>query len=418
MKRHTWGLSRWLSALLFLCAWMAALCFAQQCGPLTQGAAVRWTGAGAGVSPADLCQAERWAAEDGSTSFPDLVLWQEQENQMLTDQTGERSTPVRLLTVFGQADLLWPGAFLRGGWPIRGDIQGIALDEAAAAALWGSTDVLGETVEWNGNTYTVRGVFQGDDGLALIQTEESSTQAMDRAILQFQDGGGGTETTAWLSQNGFPVGQVTDLPLLGWVLNSLAALPGLALGVVLLLRLGERLWRLRRSPLLLSQCLIPVLAAGGLTLWVLGFPWKIPDRLIPTRWSDFDFWTALAGELTEELWTAVSGAMGARDGLLWPAALGCLVWALAACALLAPAGRLRPETGTGLLLACLGAAGSVFVLTLLFARLGGGAPGRTWWLLPPLWLASDYGLRRHDAWLTADITPPGPALTAGEEERL
>lgn len=221
MKRHTWRLSRWLPALLFLCAWMAALCFAQQCGPLTQGAAVRWTGEGAGVSPADLCQAERWAAEDGSTTFPDLVLWQEQENQILTDRTGERSTPVRLLTVFGQAELLWPGAFLRGGWPVRGDIQGIALDEAAAAALWGSTDVLGETVEWNGNTYAVRGVFRGDDGLALIQTEESSIQAMDRAMLQFQDGGGGTETTAWLSQNGFPVGQVTDLPLLGWILNSL-----------------------------------------------------------------------------------------------------------------------------------------------------------------------------------------------------
>ena len=265
--------------------------------------------------------------------------------------------------------------------------------------------------------YAVRGVFRGDDGLALIQTEESSTQAMDRAMIQFQDGDGGTETTAWLSQNGFPVGQVTDLPLLGWFLNSLAALPGLVLGVVLLLRLGERLWRLRRSPMLFAQCMIPVLAAGGLTLWVLGFPWEIPDRLIPTRWSDFGFWAALAGELTEELWTAVSGAMGARDGLLWPSALGCLVWALAACALLAPAGRLRPETGTGLLLACLGAAGSVFALTLLSVRLGGGAPGRIWWLLPPLWLAADYGLRRHDAWLTADITPPGPTLTAGEEER-
>jgi|GEM_PF-6693436 len=68
----------------------------------------------------------------------------------------------------GDAFDVWPADFIYGGTPGSIDQYGIALSEALAFQLFGSTDILGQTITVNGDRRIIRGVFEGSANLSLI----------------------------------------------------------------------------------------------------------------------------------------------------------------------------------------------------------------------------------------------------------
>lgn len=390
------GLAALLAALALL-AWVAALFFAQRAADFSAGVSVRWTGEGAGVSPAQLLQAERWAREDGRENPPAATLWQEKADRSVTDETGERSAAATHLECYGDAAEFYPETLLAGSYPSREDAAGCIIDEAVASGIWGSASVVGQRLKLDGRTYSVRGVFKGDSGLILTQGEGDSAQTYGNLLLRLPDGGGETEARAWLSQNGFSGGEVLDLPFLSWCLGALSCLPALLLGLGLLLRVLRRGWRLKYSPVLLAQYIPIGIAFGALALWGMGFPWDLPDKVIPTRWSDFDFWSRLAGQASASLRAVFTSALSARDLAIWPAFLACVLTTAAACALvILAAERVRVDSGGTLLAAGLGAMVATFLLAAAFSAAGGVELTRSVWVLPLIWLAADGALRVHE----------------------
>ena len=49
---------------------------------------------------------------------------------------------------------------------------------------------------------------------------------------------------------------------------------------------------------------LPMLAVGAAAIsWVAGFPWTVPERFLPTRWSDGSFWSELANSVLDGVLT-------------------------------------------------------------------------------------------------------------------
>ena len=342
MKRQTSSAALFLLATLTLISWLGASFLAQHAGELSHGAVIRWK-AGGGISPVQLLRAERYAREDGGAAVPAAALWREHREGYVEGGAGRCSTSAAGLELFGDGGEVWPAAFRYGNYPARGDETGCAVDEAAADALWGSARVVGQAVLWKGKTYYVRGVMKGSGGLLLGQ--------------------GGEDAEPWPN---------------------------------LLLRLFQRGRALTAAPLLLVCYLPPALLGAGTVLWYAGAPWSVPERFIPTRWSDFEFWVRLFSGGMEKLRGYLTLAAVQRDLRYGALAAGCALLSLTALALAVLAAE-RAGVRTERVLAVRACAvwALTFGIALVFAPFGGVKVERPLWLLPAAWLLSDWCLERH-----------------------
>lgn len=342
MKRQTSSAALFLLATLTLISWLGASFLAQHAGELSHGAVIRWK-AGGGISPVQLLRAERYAREDGGAAVPAAALWREHREGYVEGGAGRCSTSAAVLELFGDGGEVWPAAFRYGNYPARGDETGCAVDEAAADALWGSARVVGQAVLWKGKTYYVRGVMKGSGGLLLGQ--------------------GGEDAEPWPN---------------------------------LLLRLFQRGRALTAAPLLLVCYLPPALLGAGTVLWCAGAPWSVPERFIPTRWSDFEFWVRLFSGGMEKLRGYLTLAAVQRDLRYGALAAGCALLSLTALALAVLAAE-RAGVRTERVFAVRACAvwALTFGIALVFAPFGGVKVERPLWLLPAAWLLSDWCLERH-----------------------
>ena len=377
-----------------LALWCISTFIAQRAGDMTHSVSARWPDGG--VSPAQLIGQEEFSRQDGAQNRPELTLWDENPSGQISDN-GDRTAEASVIELFGNTEEICFEELLVGAFPSRGDADGCAISEKTAFDLWGSRDVSGKTILVNGSVYSVRGVFRGNEGLVLVQRDSSSTKSFHNMQLRFHDGGSQAEAESFLIRAGFSGAQFLDLPLLGWFINALAQLPIFILGISILIRLLRRGLRLRSFPLLLSGYALPAGVAGATCLYLMGFPWSIPQRLIPTKWSDFEFWGRTVGSFIKSIKVWLSAAPTRWDMTFWPKLIFTAFLVIGATVLLAAAmERVKIKTGRGFMIGCLLSIGTILFIAVLLASHGGLKIDIGVWLMPWLWLGVDYGLYVHD----------------------
>lgn len=376
--------------------WCLACAFAGNVQALCGSVSVRWDAGG--VSPAELLRREEYSRQDGAENQPEATLWREELSRTVSDN-GERSRNADIVTVFGDASEAAPAPVLSGAFPARSDPEGCAVSSELAFSLWGSLDVLGMPVKLGDELYYVRGVFKSNESRLLIQASESSQESLSNMQLKFSDGGGREAAESFLTSANFGGGTVLDLPLLGWICEVLSLAPAVLLAAGILLRLIKRALTLRHyAALLLGYLPYAALAAAGTLLCLRSL--EIPARLIPTMWSDFDFWARLFTGLWQNLTVWLRGTPGARDMQLWPALIAMLLLVTAASFLLLTAARLvRMRSYSGLAVY-----GSVYMLGMCTCALAVsvlGAVTLDWavYLMPCVWLCTDFMLYLHEGHL-------------------
>jgi len=199
----------------------------------------------------------------------------------------------------GDAALIWPTQYDSGTAPGVTDGIGCTVSSALAWTLWGGIDVVGKTVEVDGVTRIVRGVFEGDDLLALLSVRDDDTEQHFTAaelsggpasparsnVEDFVRGAGlGTPDSILMDTPAFLAGFMTILPMLVLICYGLA----------LLLR-----WL--HTNFAIPWVLILFAALIGLAILLPGLLAILPDWVIPTRWSDFAFWGTLAKQIGTNL---------------------------------------------------------------------------------------------------------------------
>lgn len=241
------------------------------------------------------------AQNEGRPFWP--MFWREYEATFSSDYV---TSNTNCIAFSGDASLIWPAAYVSGAAPGVIDDVGCAVSDTLAWRLWGSLDVVGMTVQADGDTRVVRGVFSGEDELALISFSDENTaqcwSAVDLTGVPADVTRNGAENYAIAAGLGKPdiilmngpssvAGVFAVLPLVILSLYALALIVGFV----------RKRFPAARNPLFYA-CLILLAIVFPVILGML------PAWLIPTRWSDFSFWTSLLKQ----------AASGARNFLRAP----------------------------------------------------------------------------------------------------
>lgn len=281
-----------------------------------------WAGAGEGSAPQ--------TAAEGETALPPALadpairptFWQEE----LGTASGPRGgTEAAAVWVLGDAALAWPVRCLTGGMPGLYDEAGCAVSAGLAEALFGSREVVGCTVEWQGRACPVRGVFAGAEPrlVAAARPGQSFAAAELAGLEDVPD----TEQAAlrWAAGAGLGVSAVVCGPGLAALGELLAFLPLAAALGRLALAAGRGLRRCPPPTPQLAGWGLAFAAAGGLPLLAA----RLPGWLRPGRWSDTAFWRALLARLARQAKDLLALPPAGRDLLAKQWLLALLAAALA-----------------------------------------------------------------------------------------
>lgn len=224
---------------------------------------------------------------------PGLTFWCEETAEL---NGGWRRAEATVLLFKGDASLVLGADCVAGSLPAPLDSGGCAVSTALAWQLFGSEDAVGLTLSHEKRGYTVRGVFESEEPMALLPVAEASFTAVELPAEAETSGDPVGWTDARLVQSGLPEPDwrlYTALPAA--LARLLAWLPLLFGAVVLVAALARRAMALPFPTR--DGVFFALLGAAALALPVFFSVW--PSWLTPSRWSDFSWWSQTAGQLKE-----------------------------------------------------------------------------------------------------------------------
>ncbi len=192
----------------------------------------------------------------------------------------------------GMANDCLPADYVQGTAPGAAGQQ-CAISTVLAWQLFGSSDILGQTITLNHTAYTICGVFSAKTFTLLYPAKSGFTHAELRGVSEDTPKAAALQ---WAAAAGLPAVQSIDYgPQKVWFARVLCRLPAaLAGGCLLAAFLG---FAHSLPPLIRSSMYF--CAAIALALLLPCFLQSLPGWLIPGRWSDFSFWPHLFQEIEE-----------------------------------------------------------------------------------------------------------------------
>lgn len=291
---------RWLwlipAVLCAVCLWLGAV-YAERLGGIGSYTQMVMD------TPMSLWQArERLQSEENEEEPLSMVFWRQEEDSSIHARDLGRSAEADVLTAAGQTGIL----FQENSVLTEEDANGCLLSLDVAQKLFGSVNILGDEVTINGEKYEIRGVLKSKEGLAVVREragigvntilgQENQGKGFDRVKVKNQGEKGAKEMKNLLETRCGVEGTVLDLPLLGGIC-------GMSVWIVpLIMCLQFLVWLLknaRNAKKPGEKCLWWGIAAmfTVLLLYLAAGQLSIPKDIIPSRWSDFAFFSNLADE--------------------------------------------------------------------------------------------------------------------------
>ena len=267
-------------------------------------------------------EAEQICEVEAKQEYPAAICFfkEQSDTALFCRETGEASV-VNQIRITGNAELL-----MYGSNALSFQKNGCYLDTATARVLFGTDKVAGQTVRSGDQSWQVLGVFDSLQKEMLCVAEEKTI--LDRILLLSSDYGRGRDELAQLLLRNGLVGDVVDFTVVTALVQDLLLI------VPLLLLARAAKWLIKDLPgtgLRLAATVVFGLAG----LWYLIGNLHIPPDLIPTRWSDFSFWSTTWMQQKQNFLLILKSAAGeASLDLLWYGMCAVLENTLAACLLL------------------------------------------------------------------------------------
>lgn len=235
--------------------------------------------------------AEEEYKKDTST-LKRITAWNVTEQEPLVCDALGTKAKIRLIKVYGDMEQAYPIVLESGGIPVMGDEEGCLIDEETAYELFHTRNAVGGSVTVQQHHYRVRGILNSKEPVCLLMTSQKEESYSNLEIV-FPDQEDGSKLAADLfRQYGLNNSYIAiDGMLFGRLLQLAYLLPAWLLGICLLYDLITILWRRRGNLLQAIVLLLGIILLGAVLARFMEFEFYFPQSFLPTKWSDFSFWS-------------------------------------------------------------------------------------------------------------------------------
>lgn len=220
-----------------------------------------------------------------------FTIWGEKENARLSNKKYQRSSSATAVLVCNNPQLLFNGTAALS----PDDKNGCLIDEKTAYELFGSTDVEGKQLEYLDRKLTIRGLLKGidDERQLVVMQADGEGQSLDSITVRIPEGSEKETTVNEFLMRHSLEGKIMDMDLLRSITRILILLLPVffAFGIMITLLRYAREEKGQGVSYYIwwgAVIVILILTILGISRFV-----TIPKEMIPTKWSDFDFWTNL-----------------------------------------------------------------------------------------------------------------------------
>ncbi|MCI9154772.1 hypothetical protein D3Z53_17755 [Lachnospiraceae bacterium] len=258
----------------------------------------------------------------------EYVNWTQTDGVQVSASSLGTMVESNALLLCGRSDLLFPGYAVLD----TGTEYGCLLSSALSGRLFGGEDTRGLIVEVQDRKLEVLDVIDSEEIFLAYEAGEEDPCSFDRAAVscvsgeiskteeRYQQICGGWErlegrVLVWIAE-----GACFLLPCILWIF--------LMCYCVEMSRAAGRMERAGRIEKIIWKALLYLLLAGGILLLIRNA--RIPEDMIPAKWSDFDFWTEYGKELGASCQALIRSEKKIPDIPMMKAFVKALQWAAAA----------------------------------------------------------------------------------------
>lgn len=241
------------------------------------------------------------------------TFWREDELTLQASSSQRIEDGVLAMGFHGNASAVYGATYLSGTSPGSGSTNECSVSDALAWALWGSQDVIGqtltfETADKQSCTYVVCGIFSSNEEILLYSlSSENSFPYVEltgisqdnpvQSVRQFLTGAALAEPS-----------QILYDQALAWSATILAYLPGLLIVLIFVLWILFGIsWKKQFRELLFFVTALTVVIL--LPLWLS----NLPGWLVPNQWGNAESWAELLSAGRDRLYEWVTLIPTARD---------------------------------------------------------------------------------------------------------
>lgn len=260
-----------------------------------------------GVNRQDLEKAVNMEIERGSVNIPEITAWNQSEKVKIKSKELNRSAELIPVGVYGDMSLTAPMSLICGNFAYGDDRKGCVIDTKTAYQLFGTEMAVGNAVIYKNQIYYIRGVVKTEPSVLLFQGNESMKYS--NLELLYEEAERGEEFAGdFLFQNGLS----TEFTIIDgcFYSSSIRWLLSLPLWLFFFTAVSIIIRRYFRIKAEVGQKrfylygILGILSIMGFCLLLhqaAGSPLYIPEKLIPSQWSDFDYWVRQYSRIKEQV---------------------------------------------------------------------------------------------------------------------
>lgn len=224
--------------------------------------------------------------------IPAVTLWNCLEDQKVENKELATVIKTRMIELSGDMNQVYPLELVQGTIPIDEDGTGCLVDEDTAYELFKNVNAVGNFIIYQHKKYCIRGILKTSEPIVILQTNNPNQLFANLEMVYDDKENGEFLAHDFLVQNDLMNSYtILDTSFYGNIIDLFSHIPAWFLGFYIIFDILKFIWKRRNLPVQVMLLLPLSILSWFIISWIMEFQFYIPERLIPTRWSDFTFWT-------------------------------------------------------------------------------------------------------------------------------
>jgi len=288
----------------------------------------------------------------GTKDIPAITAWKRVDDQKFECRELATTANLAVMEFWGDVTQVMPVKLLRGSIITKEDETGCMIDENAAYRLFRTKDAVGRRLTYRDKSYRIRGVIHAGEDVIILPVTDDKNSFSNLEFVYSKKESGKKNVNEFMEENGLTKDYtIVEGCFYARLLQIASGLPLWLFSMALLYMLvkvsreemfaflqnashntvkgkqKEKIMKCLNIKGLLEKAgilAIFVIAAVLFARMAAVFITPVPDRYIPTRWSDFSFWANEIKKIRKQRIALEYLAPATRDILLFKAVRRCI----------------------------------------------------------------------------------------------